>query len=127
MDLVEQLYNPSRPLERLLNHDLKNLVPRQDSDRAPVRTDRVPPKQTQHRLGRAEIDDLVGAYQAGETVAAVAKRYRVHRTTALAILQRTGVPRRRQALTPEQVHQAVSAYKSGLSLVKVAEPLGGRR
>jgi hypothetical protein len=58
----------------------------------------------QHRLNLQEIDSLVAAYQAGESLAALGRQFKLHKRTVHAHLIRAGVtPRRQQVLTPQQV------------------------
>lgn len=64
---------------------------------------------------------LADAYRAGASINELAARYRVHRTTVAAHLDRNAVPRRRRGLTDDQASNAVHLYRSGQSLVRIAQ------
>ncbi|MGO9584091.1 MAG: hypothetical protein ACLP36_14950 [Acidimicrobiales bacterium] len=80
-------------------------------------------RQTQIRLGTADIERLIAAYADGNSVLQIAARFNIHRTRVLAHLERNGVPRRRSGpkLSDEDVHEA--AADSGI----VPRPLGFAR
>ena len=59
-------------------------------------------------------------YQAGATVREVARSYHVHGTTVPGVLERAGVARRYQRLSPEQGVVAAQLYEAGDSLLVVA-------
>src|ERR1022692_1846689 len=63
-------------------------------------------RQTQIRLGPADIERLTVAYAEGSSVLQLAARFNIARTTVLAHLERNGVPRRRSGpkLSDEDVH-----------------------
>lgn len=63
-------------------------------------------------------------YQAGKTINAVARAFKLHRTTVTAILDRHGVPVRAHYMTDRQVDEARRLYESGLSLTATGEALG---
>lgn len=63
-------------------------------------------------------------YQEGKTINAVARAFKLHRTTVTAILDRHDVPVRAHFMTSEQVSQAHALYDSGLSLATVGARLG---
>lgn len=50
----------------------------------------------QRRLDRAGVEDPVGRYLAGATIAGLAELFGVHRTTVAAHRDRADVPRRRR-------------------------------
>jgi len=51
-----------------------------------------PRTQVQRHLSREEQLKVVDAYDAGATMTAVAREFKIHRTTVRAILDRQGVP-----------------------------------
>jgi DNA-directed RNA polymerase specialized sigma24 family protein len=106
----------SRSLEKL--QELLELVPSRGSP-APRRT-----RQAQRRLQEAEAKELVAGYVAGSTVYELADQFGVHRHTVSEILERHGVARRHQRLSPEQLDLVCTLYESGLSLTKVGNRLG---
>ena len=83
-------------------------------------------KQKQRRLRGAEIDELAAGHQAGTTVYELAAEFGVHRHTMSEILERRGVSRRYQKLSPEQIDAPCALYKSGFLLTKIAHQLGRR-
>jgi DNA-directed RNA polymerase specialized sigma24 family protein len=83
-----------------------------------------PPTQRQRRLGRAEQEELVARYQAGDLMTELAERYGIHRRTVSAILERHSVPTRASGLAPEQIQRAVLMYAQGQSLAKIGKLLG---
>ncbi len=54
------------------------------------------PRQAQRRLSEADELAVVAAYQSGKSVYEVGELFKIHRTTASAIMQRRGVKLRRQ-------------------------------
>ncbi len=80
-------------------------------------------RQVQRRLAAEVVTDLVAAYRAGASVSELSVRYRVHRTTVVAHLDRHGIPRRGQEgkLTHEQVTEASRLYGSGWPLIRIGE------
>jgi lambda repressor-like predicted transcriptional regulator len=128
--LKRRLSNPS-PLVRKLLEKLKTL---QTEDR-PQCTERpfdgqrtdgarsTHARQVQRRLPPEAITELAAAYRAGATVPELAKRFRIHRTTVLAHLQRMGISRRanQRKLTDEQVAEAAGLYATGSSTAQLGE------
>ena len=80
----------------------------------------------QRRLPSTDIDALVGLYRDGSSIDALARRYRVHRTTVIHHLDQTGVTRRRvvRKMTNDSVAQAAARYEQGASLAVVASEFG---
>ena len=80
----------------------------------------------QRRLPATEIDALVGLYRDGSSIDALARKYRVHRTTVIHHLDQTGVARRRvvRKMTEESVALAAARYEQGASLAVVASEFG---
>jgi predicted DNA binding protein len=79
----------------------------------------------QRRLTDSDIDALVGAYQAGSTIEMLANTFGVHRTTAIAHLERRGISRRSpRKLTDEMVTGAEQRYTGGETLAEIAASLG---
>jgi hypothetical protein len=75
--------------------------------------------QLQRRLVPGEVEDLVRAYGDGETIAAVAIRLQVSRTTVINHLRRAGVETRYKRLEGH-LDEAERLYLAGWSLVRVA-------
>lgn len=82
------------------------------------------PKQTQVRLSRDPVAQLITSYQAGSTLEEVAAEFGVYVRTAAAHLERQGVPQRRHRLTPDQVAEAVGLYEAGWSTIQIGQHFG---
>lgn len=82
-------------------------------------------RQHQHqiRLNPDQIRKLVSEYQEGLTVLDLAVRYRIHRTTVLAVLRREKVPPR-TGVIDRNIDEAKQLYELGWSLSKVGQHLG---
>jgi Helix-turn-helix domain len=80
------------------------------------------PGQTQHRLTSTEVDELVHAYERGESVPRLVALFGINRTTALAHLKRRDVATRanRRRLTNKTVQQPAALYTDGRSLAAIA-------
>jgi hypothetical protein len=81
---------------------------------------------TQRRLSPTDIDDLIDEYREGATVSQLAARYRVHRTTITAHLDRHHIPRhsKRTAWGDDELRTAAEQYATGRSLSDVAVEYG---
>jgi len=77
-------------------------------------------KQVQRRLSSAEIERLIAKYLAGATVVDLAEAYGIHRTTALALLERNQIARRGRVWGPELTEQAIGLYTEGRSCAAIA-------
>ena len=69
----------------------------------------------QRRLSQAEIEELVGQYQDGDSIDTLAQRYKIHRTTVMHHLAQAGIARRRMVrkMTDESVAVAAAQYEAG--------------
>jgi IS30 family transposase len=74
----------------------------------------------------AEVDELVGRYNQGETVRELAQTFRVHRATVSAQLERRGVARRVNVakLSPIEVAEAARLRSQGWSLAAIGRNFG---
>ena len=75
-----------------------------------------------HRLGSAEVAELIEVYRAARSIKQLAQRFGIHRVPVTALLRRHGVELRRSGLAPEEVPEAISFYGQGWSCTR----LGGR-
>lgn len=78
-------------------------------------------------LSPSAIDELVRAYQGGDSVYALGQRYGIHRTTVSEHLKRAGVPTRgvkTRTLSPEQVAEAARLRAERMSLARIATAIG---
>lgn len=80
--------------------------------------------QVQRHLSSEQQLEVVRAYQVGKTVNAVAREFKLHRTTVTAILDRHDVPVRAHYMTESHLDQARGLYESGQSLAAVGARLG---
>jgi hypothetical protein len=89
-----RLSNPAADFTHACDQGLRGRERREDVDAGAAR--RIGPgnRQVQRRLGRADLDRLVAAYEEGNSVAQLVARFNVNRTTVLADLDRNSVPRR---------------------------------
>jgi transposase-like protein len=99
----------------------------------PESSHRPPPEEKgrlsnpiQRRLSPTDTDDLIAAYHAGATINELAHRYRLHRTTIAAHLDRHHVERHDShgEWTSETLADAADLYASGLALAAVAARYG---
>lgn len=79
--------------------------------------------QVQRHLSADEQGEVVKSYQAGKTINAVAREFRLHRTTVTSILDRHGVPVRSHYMTEKHLDEARMLYESGLSLARIGDRL----
>ena len=90
-----------------------------------VKRPRVASRQVQHRISPTESDELVAAFQAGETASVLAERYGINEATVFGHLRRRGVRRgKRFRLSEADVIRATELYASGDTLNAVAINLG---
>ncbi|WP_428095387.1 helix-turn-helix domain-containing protein [Demequina sp.] len=80
--------------------------------------------QVQRHLSPEEQVEVVTMYQAGKTINAVARAFKLHRTTVTAILSRHGVKVRRRSMNPQEIDRACELYESGSPLAAVSAQLG---
>jgi DNA invertase Pin-like site-specific DNA recombinase len=120
--LLEQLSSHSSTLLSLFNeveaHDWPARAPEINCKTTELR------HQVQNRLSPEQVAELALAYQAGTTVNALARTYRINRTTVLEHLRRQGVHRRRpRRLQPVDIDKAVRLYAAEASIDSVAREL----
>jgi hypothetical protein len=113
-----RLSNPGKDFVQISDKGVRNLGRRRDLEVECARQFAPANRQTQIRLGPADIKRLIAAYADGNSVLQLAARFNIHRTTVLAHLERNVVPRRRSSpkLSDGDVHQAAVLYCDGLSL-----------
>jgi uncharacterized protein (DUF433 family) len=74
------------------------------------------------RLSPESIAELVATHEAGTTSRDLAKRYKISKTSVLAILHDNGIPVRAQRrMTDHEVDEAVAKYEAGWSLAKLGQ------
>jgi transposase len=88
--------------------------------------ERPAPSRTQKRLRGVEVDELVAAYQTGDSIEGLAEHFGVHRTTVMAHLRRREVELRAAftAWDHDDLRAAAAHYASGASLASVAARFG---
>jgi DNA-directed RNA polymerase specialized sigma24 family protein len=80
--------------------------------------------KTQTFLSPAQVDELVGLYCEGMSIAELSRRFGIYTRTATAHLVRRSVPLRQRGIAPEDTPEAVRLYESGLTLMEVGLRLG---
>ncbi len=113
-----RLSNPATDFVQVSDKGVRGLARRRDLEVECARQIAATNRQTQIRLGPADIERLIAASADGNSVLQLAARFNIHRTTVLAHLERNGVPRRRSGpkLSDDDVHEAAGLYRDGLSL-----------
>ncbi len=130
MHLRELLSNLTPTLHRVLDEvpnqgtawlaavSRSRTVPQESATRLDIR-------QAQHRLSPAETGALVSAYQAGRSVAALSRDFKIHKSTVQAHLVRAGVVLRPQkVLTADQATEAIELYLAGATLKQLGPKFG---
>lgn len=79
-------------------------------------------RQAQRRLSPAELEALIGEYEAGARVCELARIYDLHRTTVAKHVARAG--KTRPVMTETQIDEAVVLYREGWTLHNVGQHLG---
>jgi DNA-binding CsgD family transcriptional regulator len=112
-----RLSNAGKDFVRVSDKGVRDPECRKDFEVECVRQLAAANRQTQIRLGPADVERLIAAYAEDSSVLQLAARFNIHRTTVLAHLERNGVPRRRSGpkLRDEDVEAAI-LYRDGLSL-----------
>ncbi len=123
MEAIRGLSNPLHPGQKLIAEWKTREESPQGSSNGKIHVRDYIPKQSQTRLDPRQINDLILAYQSGNTVKDLAVQFQIHRTTVSKILERRGVPRRSCPPTPEQIDQAVKAYQAGSSSKMIGDLL----
>jgi len=117
VDLIGQLSNPSSIL----------CVVDSTQDDVPVPPQLSPgPRQVQVRLTPGEVDNLVQARKAGESILKLAETFGVGRTTVMRHLRRRGIPTVDEALQWDDttLAAAIDAYNNGNSLAQIGQQMG---
>lgn len=124
MEVITDLFNPLHPHQKLIvEWKTSEESPHGSSNgKLPVRE--YVPKQSHTRLDPQQINDLIVAYQAGNTIKELTVQFQIHRTTVSKILERYGVPRRYRPLATEQIEHAIKAYQAGSSSKMIGDLLG---
>ncbi len=121
---MQGLYNPIHPAQKLINEWKIRDEGLQGSSNGKIPIRAYTSKQSQTRLDPRQIDNLVIAYQSGNTIKELSAQFQIHRTTVSNLLKRRGVPMRYHPLTPEQIEHAIKAYQAGNSSKMIGDLLG---
>jgi transposase-like protein len=114
---LHALSNPPPAFTRLCGLDIK------PGDAAAPST--KPPREAAPPLEPQVVEAMCRAYDDGEPISHIAKRFGIHRSTFYVRLERAGVQLRpREALSPTEVRQAANLYSQGRSLADVGRVLG---
>lgn len=114
MPLIRQLSNTDRTLSDLGGPEID-----------PVGSVEEPRAKRRRwtRLSRADVEDLVARYTTGASVADLARKLDVDRSTVRRHLAASGV-RLRPAVSEKTVQRAIEIYESGTSLNQTARDVG---
>jgi hypothetical protein len=80
--------------------------------------------QIQHRLSDPEIEQLARHYRDGSTIKELAAKFRIHRNTVMALLEKSGVSRRGKGPSGPEVALAIELYQQGHSTAAIGSTLG---
>ena len=132
-----RLSNPPETMETLAGQGLQRprrrekiraIRPRQApaasetaAQETPGRLSNPGPRPIQRRLNAADIADLVAGYRAGQSLADLAKEFRIHHRTVTAHLEKCGVTQRMNTrkFSNDDVDEASRRYRVGESLATV--------
>ena len=118
MAVIEALTHPSNQTKRLF------VMAESWTNGTSVELPPSQPYRTMPTLRPGEVDGLVAGYQAGASVASLARQFNIHRSTGGRHLQARGINTRTPGLQPDEVTAAVDLYQAGWSLMKIAVKLG---
>lgn len=76
------------------------------------------------RLSSEARAEVVQRYESGEPTTALAKSFKVSKSTILGILTTANVKMRRQPLTSKEVREATRLYEQGFSLSQIVDRMG---
>ena len=76
------------------------------------------------KVSKRQADVIVNAYASGQTVALIAQRLGLHRSTVTRALRRAGVPPRTSALTEASAQTVAHYYNSGYNVTDTARHFG---
>jgi transposase len=82
------------------------------------------PQKIERRLRADVTPQLIAEYTAGESAAALARRYKVSKTAVLELVAKAGVVRNRNVMTPEMVVAARTLREQGLLYREIGARLG---
>jgi hypothetical protein len=118
-----RLSNPAGDFAHACDQGRRGRERRKNDDAGAAWRIRPGNRQVQRRLGRADVEQLIAAYEEGNPVAQLVARFNVNRTTVLAHLDRHGVPRRQTApkLSATDIARAADLYRDGLSLAAIGQ------
>lgn len=111
---------PEKPVLALISDAARGKTPRENRNKKSLQN-RV------RRLSESEVADLVEAYQGGESIYELGRRFEIHRTTVSEHLKRAGVQTRgvkERKLTPEQTKEAIRLRQEGMSFARIATAIG---
>jgi hypothetical protein len=81
-------------------------------------------QRIERRLGPDVIPQLVAEYTAGQSGAALARRYKISKTAVLELLAKAGVIRPRNVMTDEMIATARRLREQGLFYREIGARLG---
>jgi DNA-directed RNA polymerase specialized sigma24 family protein len=81
-------------------------------------------QQVQRRLTSDQVVQLIGEYEAGNSMLMLAKSWRLHRTTVAEHLRRAGIPVRQRGIPAEMVAEVIRLYEEGWSCQRLGDRYG---
>ena len=81
------------------------------------------PHKITQRLTPEQIEELVEAYRAGETAAALSRQWKISRGTVARLLETRGVELHQRGLSDVELAAAIGLYAAGQSLVVISKQL----
>ena len=129
MPLRREFENPSPALKIVVSRLSRGVYKRSERSSEPSITDdrgRLVHSvgKTQTFLSLAQVDELVGLYREGMSIAELSRKFGIYTRTVAAHLVRRSVPLRQRGLAAEATPEAVRLYESGLTLVEVGLRFG---
>jgi DNA-binding CsgD family transcriptional regulator len=107
--------NHEAPRLRRLAEELAALLRRR-----PRRTKRRKPRQVHPRLSAKDHEQLIAEYGAGASMLALAKRWKLHRTTVAEHLRHAGIEVRQRGIPANHLNEAIQLYGEGWSCQRLA-------
>ena len=107
-----------------LNHTLKKYLTSDLPVRARTNVHLRKQQRIERRLGPDAIAQLVAEYTAGQSAAALARRYMISKTAVLELVAKAGVIRHRSVMTIEMINTARRLRERSLLYREIGARLG---
>ena len=80
--------------------------------------------RVRYRLGEADLDALVAAYEAGATGRQLATQFGLARSTVILLLKQRGIVVRHPRLTSDEIAEIVRWFQSGVTQAEIGRRIG---